>query len=135
MDAGDSRTQMPTRKAHLERMAKHVEELKKQNPDWDLEAEKQWWVPGTNLIYDLRETLDKETYDKYDACFARVIQQNYAPAARADAQEEVKTILAEHPDLLDRVNATYFPANADEIYQQIEAARSRTAADACQLSK
>ncbi|KAH8843554.1 hypothetical protein MCOR02_008340 [Pyricularia oryzae] len=69
-----------------------------------------------------RETLNKGTYDKYNARFARLIEQEYAPAARADAREEVKTILAEHPELLDRVNAIHLPANADEIYKQIETA-------------
>ncbi|KAI6269430.1 hypothetical protein MCOR27_006971 [Pyricularia oryzae] len=74
-----------------------------------------------------RETLNKGTYDKYNARFARLIEQEYAPAARADAREEVKTILAEHPELLDRVNAIHLPANADEIYKQIETAESKTA--------
>ncbi|TLD17475.1 uncharacterized protein PgNI_00940 [Pyricularia grisea] len=77
--------------------------------------------PNLRSAVDVKwqETLDKQTCEKYNDCFARLIQQNYYSAARADSQR----------------HAAYFPANADEIYKQIEAAKCRTAGYASQFSK
>ncbi|KIM98325.1 hypothetical protein OIDMADRAFT_20057 [Oidiodendron maius Zn] len=119
----------------LAAMAKRVEDVQKQNPDGDLKVETQWWVPSVTLGVDLQEGLDKETNNKWKACGRKAMERKFTPDAMAEARSEVKTILAGHPDILERVETLIF--KNEEVwasmnkYAESEAAEGRDVFGSC----
>lgn len=73
------------------------------------------------------QNLDKETNDKLNACIAKVFAAKFAPGATAEARGEVRTILAGHPDILERVDAMVFQ-NEQALARVREFAMSEAAA-------
>lgn len=73
------------------------------------------------------QTLGKETNDKLNACITKVFAAKFAPDAAAEARGELKTILARHPDILERVDAVIFQ-NEQALARVHEFAMSEAAA-------
>ncbi|PLN76226.1 hypothetical protein BDW42DRAFT_23953 [Aspergillus taichungensis] len=103
----------------LGRMDRHIEDLQKEHPDWDLKASSRWWAPSIAFGADLQKTLDRDTYDKVNHFFARIFEQNFAPPAIKEAHAEMKLILTGHPDILKQMEASIFERQGAlaEIYQ------------------
>ncbi|KAK5659146.1 hypothetical protein OQA88_1236 [Cercophora sp. LCS_1] len=97
-----------TREEKLAFMAKHVEEVKKQHPEWDTKSEEQWWAPSVHYGYDLKEALDKETHGKLNAAILKMQKSTFDPDVIAQVRAETQTILAGHPELLERTNTMLF---------------------------
>ncbi|PKX99994.1 hypothetical protein P168DRAFT_322752 [Aspergillus campestris IBT 28561] len=103
----------------LGRMDRHIETLQKEHPEWDLKASSRWWATSIALGADLQKTLDQDTQDKVNHCFARIFEQNFAPPAVEEAHTEMKSILTGHPDILRQMEASFFEREGAlaEIYQ------------------
>ena len=52
-------------------------------------------------------------------CFARIVEQNFAPPALEEAHAEMKSILTGHPDILTQMEISFFERKGAlaEIYQ------------------
>ena len=72
-----------------------------------------------------------------NACFAKLATRNYAPYAIDDASAEAREILAEHPEMMGRIDAAIFQkkdalAKVHE-YAASEAAAGRAAFGSCAM--
>ncbi|KAK2006137.1 hypothetical protein LZ32DRAFT_663844 [Colletotrichum eremochloae] len=121
-----------TREEYNARMEKRIETLHKDHPEADFKAELRWWEPAANLSSDVRDKLDQNTTEKLNASVMRVFQCKWAPEAISETRDELKVILAAHPDLLDQVDTMFrnekVCAQLNEYYMS-EAAAGREAFD------
>ncbi|PLB37067.1 uncharacterized protein BDW47DRAFT_126745 [Aspergillus candidus] len=103
----------------LDHMDKHIGNLQKEHPAWDLKASSRWWAPSIAFGADLQKTLDQDTHDKVNHCFAKIFEQNFAPPAVEESHTEMKSILTGHPDILRQMEASFFEREGAlaEIYQ------------------
>uniref|UniRef100_A0A093XCT8 Shikimate kinase n=2 Tax=Talaromyces marneffei TaxID=37727 RepID=A0A093XCT8_TALMA len=89
-------------------MAAHMEERQKENAGADLKLDTQWWVPAINFGADIKETLDSETNDSFNACIGKLIDQKFSPDALAESRAAAEKILAGYPALFERVDEMIF---------------------------
>ncbi|KDN70357.1 hypothetical protein CSUB01_08411 [Colletotrichum sublineola] len=102
------------------------------HPEADFKAELRWWEPAANLSSDVGDKLDQNTTEKLNASVMRVFQRKWAPEAISETRDELKVILAAHPDLLDQVDTMFrnekVCSQFNEYYMS-EAAAGREAFD------
>ncbi|KXX78116.1 hypothetical protein MMYC01_200870 [Madurella mycetomatis] len=126
------------REEEIARMTKHAEEFQKRHPGTDLKLDQKWWVPGIDFNFRLKETLDQETLAKVNACIGKMMMAKFAADAVTEAREELKTILAAYPDLLQSAESQLFPkgdvwAKVNE-YLESEAAAGRDHTPSCAVA-
>ncbi|KAL4862009.1 hypothetical protein BDV12DRAFT_203457 [Aspergillus spectabilis] len=103
----DPNTRSPCAQQKLAEIESRIEQLQKANPEMDVKADLKWWVPTVDLG-DVLNMLDKETNEKLNASIAKMLECNFAPEVVATTREEVKTILAEYPEIQKRVDTGVF---------------------------
>ncbi|KAA8651105.1 hypothetical protein EYZ11_005324 [Aspergillus tanneri] len=97
-----------TREEQIARMSQRIDIIQEQNPESDFKTSAKWWVPSIDLSADIKETLDRDSYEKYSACFAKLFAGKFAPDVMAETRSEAQEILAQHPDLFERVDVMIF---------------------------
>ncbi|KAJ6030707.1 uncharacterized protein N7446_000229 [Penicillium canescens] len=100
---------MTTREERQAYMAQHISNLQQQNPKADFKASEQWWTPSVDLGADLQETLGPAVNNQLKACIAKAFERKCSP--------EAKTILAEYPDILERVDTMIF--RNEQLWAQV----------------
>ena len=128
-------------------MAARVEEIQKQNPSVDLKLEQKWWVPSIdfgsylqvrispsfqvmNLWYrtistlnEIQDALPQEIRTQFNAIFAKLVQDKFAPEAVAKARKESRELLqTEYPQALERVEDMVFKHEAQftEVHRHLQ---------------
>ncbi|KAJ5319910.1 hypothetical protein N7508_000193 [Penicillium antarcticum] len=112
---------MTIRKEQAAYIAQHISDLQQQNPNADFKASEQWWTPSVDLGADLQESLGPVTNSQLEACIAKAFERKCSPEAMTEARGEAKTILAEYPDILERVNTMIF--RNEQLWAQNERGR------------
>lgn len=113
-------------------MTARVEELQKQDPSADLKLEQKWWVPSLDFGSYLQNALPQEISAQFNAIFAKLIQDKFAPEAVAKARKQSKELLqAEYPQALERVEETMFKNEAQfaELHRHLQGVDSIGCAD------
>ncbi|OQD78855.1 hypothetical protein PENANT_c075G10580 [Penicillium antarcticum] len=108
---------MTIRKEQAAYIAQHISDLQQQNPNADFKASEQWWTPSVDLGADLQESLGPVTNSQLEACIAKAFERKCSPEAMTEARGEAKTILAEYPDILERVNTMIF--RNEQLWAQV----------------
>ncbi|KAK3392107.1 hypothetical protein B0T20DRAFT_74262 [Sordaria brevicollis] len=121
--AADSEQKLPSREEQLAAMTARVEELQKQNPSADLKIEQKWWAPSVDFGSFLQDALPQEISAQFNAIFAKLIQDKFAPEAVAEARKQSRELLqAEYPEVLERVEETVFKNEGQfaELYRHLQ---------------
>ncbi|KAK3338504.1 hypothetical protein B0H65DRAFT_324805 [Neurospora tetraspora] len=121
--AANSEQKLPSREEQLAAMTARVEELQKQDPSADLKLEQKWWVPSLDFGSYLQDALPQEISAQFNAIFAKLIQDKFAPEAVAKARKQSRELLqAEYPQALERVEETVFKNEAQfaELHRHLQ---------------
>ncbi|KAK4120498.1 hypothetical protein N657DRAFT_648996 [Parathielavia appendiculata] len=90
-------------------MTSRAKELQKQHPSADLKLEQKWWVPSVDFGIYMQDALPEDLRAKFNAIFAKLMQNKFAPEAVAEARQQSRELLqAEYPEALERVEETVF---------------------------
>lgn len=130
--AANFEQKLPSREEQLAAMTARVEELQKQDPSADLKLEQKWWVPSLDFGSYLQNALPQEISAQFNAIFAKLIQDKFAPEAVAKARKQSKELLqAEYPQALERVEETMFKNEAQfaELHRHLQGVDSIGCAD------
>ncbi|RYP71839.1 hypothetical protein DL771_004551 [Monosporascus sp. 5C6A] len=92
----------------LASMAKQVDEVRKQYPDQNLKAVRQWYTPAIELGVGFQDSLDVDTLKRVNAAAQKVFEGKWVPEVVAQVRAELKDLLGNrHEDLLKRVDGIF----------------------------
>ncbi|KAL5335922.1 hypothetical protein BJX70DRAFT_401115 [Aspergillus crustosus] len=113
--------------ANLADWERHMAQVKDEHPEFEVDLENKWWVPLVELQEHIN-SLDQQTREKYNDWAVEYLQINFDPERLPAMREEIKAILAAHPEISDQVEKIYFSDRAltrarEHVVSEIEAGR------------
>ncbi|KAM0520856.1 hypothetical protein ACHAPS_006748 [Verticillium nonalfalfae] len=102
----------PTREQLLEQMQAHIDKVRREHPDWDVKPDTQWWVPGIHFSEDIKEQINPEKHEKYNACFKRMQDAKFERSVVYESLDEARTCLTDDEGLLKRFDEMFHDREA-----------------------